>query len=471
MDTQDFQKLIDAGEDETIEFKRSTAQTDRALRTICGFLNHKGGTVYFGITDKNELVGQQVSDSTLKSLSQKIRQKIRPETSPNIKVIEINKKKIIEVKVKEGANKPYYLDSIAYKRVGSETPPIVLEELEDLILKKNRHQWDIEVCGHATIDDIDWVFVKEFFIPKYESLAKRRLTGTDKELLEALNCIKNDKPTNAGILLFGIDPIKFLRNAYIAIARYKGKQEGIERLDYREFTGNIFRQIDDCDTYIKEHTTIMSRLTPNKVEREDIPEYCWFSIRELVINCICHRDYSCMGSKTIIKHFKDRIEYYNPGGLSHGITSENITEKQYSKNSVITGVLAKVKYIEDLGEGWNKIIDEHKNHPLQPKMPKVKADRYSILVIIYSVKGKFENGKFGLNERQKKAINYVQESKKITNSEYKELNKTTKKSATRDLQSLVKQNIFLRKGVTGKGVYYTINPTYKGDIRGHKGTL
>ncbi|NOQ55548.1 MAG: hypothetical protein GQ477_01945 [Nanohaloarchaea archaeon] len=90
MDTQDFQKLIDAGEDETIEFKRSTAQTDRALRTICGFLNHKGGTVYFGISDKNELVGQQVSDSTLKSLSQKIRQKIRPETGTimNLKVIQ-----------------------------------------------------------------------------------------------------------------------------------------------------------------------------------------------------------------------------------------------------------------------------------------------------------------------------------------------------------------------------------------------
>ena len=35
----------------------------------------------------------------------------------------------------------------------------------------------------------------------------------------------------------------------------------------------------------------MSRLLPHKVERGDIPEYCWFSIRELITNAVCHRDY------------------------------------------------------------------------------------------------------------------------------------------------------------------------------------
>ena len=55
----------------------------------------------------------------------------------------------------------------------------------------------------------------------------------------------------------------------------------------------------------------------------------------------------------------------------------------------------------------------------------------------------------------------------ITNTEYQDINKTTKKSATRDLQNLVKRDIFSRKGITGKGVYYTLNPAYKGDIRGH----
>jgi len=189
-----------------------------------------------------------------------------------------------------------------------------------------------------------------------------------------LSCIKEGKPTNAGILLFGENPQYFFRNSYIALARYKGKMEGVERLDYKEFFGNLFHQIDECDKYIKEHIAIMSRLLPHKVEREDIPEYCWFSIRELVTNAVCHRDYEDQGSKVIAKIFSDRIEFY------------------------------------------------------------------------------------------------LRRNERITNMVYREINKTTKKTATRDLQELVRSGILIKSGRTGRGVYYRLNPTYKGDIRRHKGT-
>lgn len=206
----------------------------------------------------------------------------------------------------------------------------------------------------------------------------------------------------------------------------------------------------------------MSRLLPHKVEREDIPEYCWFSIRELITNAVCHRDYSEEGSKVIIKMFDDHIEYYNPGGLPKGITPQNITEKQFSKNPILAKVLAKIRYIEELGEGWNKIINEHKVHPLKPKMPKISADEYSVLVTLFSTKEKFEKGKLGLNERQKKAIEYTRKKGKIINSEYQKINGVTKKTATRDLQDLVRREIMFKQGRTGKGVFYILNPVYKG---------
>ena len=100
-------KLLKRGESETLEFKKSTAQLDKALKSICAFLNHKGGTIYFGIEENRKVVGQGVSDKTMKSISQKIRQRIKPEISPEIKVLEIKGKEVIEVKVKEGSNKPY----------------------------------------------------------------------------------------------------------------------------------------------------------------------------------------------------------------------------------------------------------------------------------------------------------------------------------------------------------------------------
>ncbi|MFH1127404.1 MAG: ATP-binding protein [archaeon] len=330
--------------------------------------------------------------------------------------------------------------------------------------------WDEQACKDATMDDIDWNFVKDFFVARYESLSAAKVTGNGNDLLRALNCIRDGNPTNAGILLFAKNPQKFFANAYIAMARYKGKHEGIERMDYKEFAGNLFSQIDGCDSYIKEHTAMMSRILPQRVEREDIPEYSWFSVRELVTNAVCHRDYSDQGSKTIVKMFGDRIEFYNPGGLQKGITPNNIAERQYSRNPVITKVLAKVKYIEDLGEGWDKILKEHKAHPLSPKLPLIKADEYSVLVAMYSTRDKFEKGSFGLNDRQKLAIGYARGKGKITNEEYQKAGNTTKKTATRDLQDMVKRSIFIRTGRTGKGVYYTLNPSFKGDIRGQKET-
>jgi len=112
----DIKEIIEKGESEKLEFKKSTTQLDKSLKSICGFLNHEGGRVYFGIDKKGKVVGQEVSDKTLKSISQKIRQRIKPEITPEVRVLETEGKKVIEVKVKEGNNKPYYLDGIAYKR-------------------------------------------------------------------------------------------------------------------------------------------------------------------------------------------------------------------------------------------------------------------------------------------------------------------------------------------------------------------
>ena len=122
-----------------------------------------------------------------------------------------------------------------------------------------------------------------------------------------------------------------------------------------------------------------------------------------------------------------------------------------------------------MGEGWNKIIDEHKNHPLKPKLPKIISDKYTILVILYSAREKFEKATTELNERQKRAIRYLRRNERITNKEYQEINKAIKKTATRDLQELVRLGIVIKSGRTGRGVYYSLNPTYyKGDKRGQK---
>ncbi len=58
-----------------------------------------------------------------------------------------------------------------------------------------------------------------------------------------------------------------------------------------------------------------------------------------------------------------------------------------------------------------------------------------------------------LNERQKKAIDFVREKGKITNSDYRNLCNVGWDTAHRDLHELVERNVLIREG-SGRGTYY-----------------
>ena len=71
-------------ESDKIEFKKSTAELKHALKTICAFANGGEGTVYFGVDDKGKVVGQDISDATIKRVSTTILSSIEPTVFPNI---------------------------------------------------------------------------------------------------------------------------------------------------------------------------------------------------------------------------------------------------------------------------------------------------------------------------------------------------------------------------------------------------
>jgi len=457
MTKRELQNLIK--EKENIELKSSLSLINEIIEAISAFSNASGGKVIIGVNNAGKVLGVEIGKNTIEHLANRIAQNTDPKVHPRIKVETVNKKKIIIIEVKESLDKLVLAFGRPFKRVGKSSPKMSKDEYERLILEKHKEklQFDKEICKEAKLEDIDWEFVKKEFIPLYERLSEKKITSNPKSILGSLGCIRHNRPTNAGIVLFGKNPQRFFMNAYIALARYKGEEVDVKRLDYKEFTGNLFQQIGNCDRYIKEHISVMSRLRKEKVQREDIPEYGWFSIRELITNSVCHRDYSNIGTKVIIKMFSNRMEFYNPGGLPKGITPKNITEMQSSRNPIIAKILAKVEYIEELGEGWNKIIKEHKEHPLKPRLPTIKSDDYTFLVNIYSSKDKFveEKKTLELSERQEKILDYLKTKKRITTAICAELLNVSNDTALRELIKLKSKGIILRRGI-GRAIYYAL---------------
>jgi len=62
----------------------------------------------------------------------------------------------------------------------------------------------------------------------------------------------------------------------------------------------------------------------------------------------------------------------------------------------------------------------------------------------------------GLNERQVKAVLFVKEKGKITNSDYQELNDISKTTATDELNELVKLGLLGASNAKGRGSRYTL---------------
>lgn len=85
-------------ESETLELKTSTAELNEAVIAIVAMLNkHNKGELYFGIKNSGEVIGQDVSDKTLRDISKSISDHIEPKIYPRIEHIKIENKSIVKI--------------------------------------------------------------------------------------------------------------------------------------------------------------------------------------------------------------------------------------------------------------------------------------------------------------------------------------------------------------------------------------
>lgn len=94
MNRETLLQLVQYGESETLEFKKSTAQLKAICETLCAFLNHQSGTVLVGVDDKGQLLGQDVTDSTRQEIAKEI-SKIEPAVHIDTHYLPLGNGKII----------------------------------------------------------------------------------------------------------------------------------------------------------------------------------------------------------------------------------------------------------------------------------------------------------------------------------------------------------------------------------------
>lgn len=164
-----------------------------------------------------------------------------------------------------------------------------------------------------------------------------------------------------------------------------------------------------------------------------------------------------MEGVTQIKFYPDSVSIWNNGGLTRKLTIEKLKKKHpsFPRNDLIAETFYKAGLIEKWGYGTVKIVDECSNSGLPDPIFEEEAGGLQITFLKNLLSEDFLR-KLQLNDRQIKAVLYVKDYGKISNTEYQKLNITSKRTATEDLKMLSEKGLFRRMGATGRGTGYVL---------------
>jgi len=364
MNLRELSELVIDGESERLEFKRSTGQRTEAAKTVCAMLNGLGGFVVFGVTDKGDLIGQQVSAKTLEDIAAELR-KIEPPAFPDIETVNLDGDRAAIVLTISGGGGPYTFDGRAYLRHGPTTVVMPRDEYERRLLERLHatRRWENEpVPNGVSINDLD---AEEIQITLDNAIRLGRLETTDlrdtASILRGLELVREGKLLNAAIVLYGkSDQLKTLYpQTSIRLARFRGKNRLADFADNRQYWGPAFALLRRAESFLMDHVPIAGRVVPGKMIREDQPWYPPRATREALANALCHRDYTIPGGAVAVAMYDDHLEITNPGALQFGITPEKLTKPHESKpwNPIIANVFYRAGIIERWGTGTLNIID------------------------------------------------------------------------------------------------------------------
>ncbi len=434
-------------EQQNIEYKQSWH--DDYLKWVCGFANAQGGVIYIGKDDN----GNVVNVADYKKLMDEIPNKIKNLMGITIEVNlnEEEGKHFIEIVIVP-YSVPISLRGRYYYRSGSTKQELTGASLNEFLLKKSGKTWDDVIEPRASFEDINEKTVASFLQASENAGRLPENKGLSiPELFEKLRLTENGQLKRAAIILFGKEPAKFYPNTFVKIGRF-GKDDADIRFQETE-EGNLIVLLQSVLTQLN-HKFLTRPIEFEGMHRIEKGEYPVPAIREMLLNALVHRNY--MGAPIQIRVYDDKINIWNEGSLPDGLTLEALKRSHSSRprNPIIADVSFKGGYIDAWGRGTIKILDTCKLADLPE--PEMKEQDGGFIITLFKDNLTHEILlKQGLNERQVKSVMFVKEKGKITNSEYQSLNKTSDRTALRDLEELTEKGILIKEGEK-KGTSYRL---------------
>jgi len=327
--------------------------------------------------------------------------------------------------------------------------------------------FDTSACDKATLKHLsrkrlDW-FLETAHRERGFPLKKNTTT---RALLTHLNLLEHSHPTNAAVLLFGTAPQRFHRTAETKCIHCHGTVYRRPFGSQQIYTGDLFEQADQARDFV---LAKINRAVGTRSESNVAPatyELPPDAIGEAIINAIAHRDYYSHASVEV-RLFADRLEVWNPGRLPGTLTLDDLRIDHHSvpHNPLLAESLYLTRYIEKAGSGTQLMIGLCREAGLPEPDFEQRSDSFVITLWRDWLTDEVIAG-LDLNVRQRETINLLKSRLTISNTQYQKEFSVAKRTASRDLNELMKKGVLEKIGTTGKGVQYRL---VKGAIKGPKG--
>jgi ATP-dependent DNA helicase RecG len=434
------------------------AQPALLAEHLVAFANSDGGTVVVGLDDRGRAPGSVFAED-VEAVLRAAERLCRPPVVAGWEQLEGPAGPAYAISVPRSPELHSLADGRVLIRAGSYNRPLGGEEIRHLAATKSSGDYEAEAVPGARRNDLDDDVIAEY-IDKRQQRQRRPVTQPVDELLREIGALDSQgNPTHSGLLLFGRHPQHFLPQSGLVFVKFVGNEprgdDGLAGYGRREeVTGPLARVIENAWQIAWSEMTVGAVV--KGLERQDIAEYPPFAVREALVNAVCHRDYRLKGRRIEMRMYADRLEVISPGGLPGYITVDNLVEEHFSRNPRLVAGLFQWGYIEELGLGIDRMIEDmvQAGHP----PPKFKAAPYSFTVTLFNARERRATPRWetSMNERQARALTYVRESGSITNREYRQLcPDVTPETLRLDLNDLVDRGILLRIGAK-KGTYYIL---------------
>ena len=359
---------------ETFRVERTTSTTDKDKfgEAVCAFANDmpdagKPGYLLIGANDDGSRNGLKTTDDLLKKFAA-IRSdgNVLPIPTLSVDSVSFADGDVIVVEVQPSDQPPVRYRGRTWIRVGPRRDIATPAEETILAERKARYfkTFDARPCFEARIDDLDLALFSDKYLPL--AVDADTLSNDDRPVEQKMESLRLYNsvygcPTNAAVLLFGKNPTHFIPGAYIQYVDFDGLDNAGAIVNEYAFKGNLCNELPKLDTFIETSIAKRRPVPVSALREKTVYEYPKWSIRELLMNAIMHRDYQ--GNAPVkFYQYRDRLEIVNHGGLYGRARPENFPRINDYRNPILAEAIKLFGYVNCYNRGIATLQTELKSN-------------------------------------------------------------------------------------------------------------